>query len=193
MRKHPLPTPTRLRKLLRYEPDTGCLFWRERTTSDFRDGKRSKEWRCKLWNKKYAGKQAFSTNARGYIVGTVDEVGLRANRVAWAIHFGEWPENEVDHKNGDPSDNRLENLRDVSQVENLRNCRRRKDSTSGHTGVHWHKASGKWQAHGVSNGRRHHIGLFNDIEDAVAARGEFSVQNGYTNRHGKAEEFDLDG
>lgn len=197
MRKHSLPTPERLRKLLRYEPDTGLFFWRERTPEDFSEKQRSKQHRCNTWNRRYAGKVAFSANINGgYLVGSVDALQFRSHRAAWAMYYGEWPNGNIDHRNGDTSDNRIKNLRNGSQSQNSRNCRLRKDSSSGHTGVHWHKAAGKWMVHGVGDGRRVYLGLFTDLDEAVTARREFNRKNAYSDRHGTAvldEEFDLDG
>lgn len=71
--------------------------------------------------RKKNGKRAFaSAKSRGYFHGRHGTSFLSAHRVAWAIHYGRWPSGVIDHINGVTSDNRIENLRDVSQEENIR-------------------------------------------------------------------------
>ncbi len=76
---------------------------------------------------------------------------------------------EVDHINGDTLDNRDCNLRLATRKQNGRNRRRNRNNTSGYKGVYWHKANGKWAAQIVVNGKRRHLGYFDDPRDAYAA------------------------
>ena len=91
---------------------------------------------------------------------SVFSVKHRAHRVAWAIYYGEWPKQEIDHKNRNASDNSIDNLRDVSGIENLRNKGVYSNNRSGYKGVTWHKSSGKWMAQIKHNKRNLHLGLF---------------------------------
>lgn len=77
---------------------------------------------------------------------------------------------QVDHKDGNGLDNRRENLRPCSRSQNQANRRKQVNNTSGHPGVHWHKAGQKWQAFVTHNGVRKHLGLFAQKKDAIAAR-----------------------
>ena len=81
---------------------------------------------------------------------------------------------EIDHANLDGLDNRIENLRLATTAQNSANRRKRSDNTSGHKGVSWHKQSGKWRVSISYNGRRHYLGLFDLIEDAIRAYAEAS-------------------
>ncbi len=63
-------------------------------------------------------------NSRGYLVISHNKKSLKAHRVAYALHYGKWPENELDHINRDPLDNRICNLRDANRV--LNNLNRKK-------------------------------------------------------------------
>lgn len=89
---------------------------------------------------------------------------------------------DIDHKNHDTLDNRKSNLRVVTRSQNVMNQRLRSDNRSGVTGVCWYPANRKWGAHIRINGKRTHLGLFEILENAVAARiskerelfGEFS-------------------
>jgi hypothetical protein len=56
-----------------------------------------------------------------YVEGRKGSAFFRAHRAIWALHFGDWPQQTLDHINRDRADNRIENLRDVSHQENQRN------------------------------------------------------------------------
>jgi hypothetical protein len=170
-----LPTIEELHKLLSYSPDTGALTWRAR-----RDVKAS-------WNTRYAGKPALACiHEDGYRKGRIHRVLFRAHRVAWALHHGSWPELDIDHINGDRSDNRITNLRQVTRSENQRNMRLPSDNKSGVVGVYWSTARKKWVAE-IRNaqGRKRHLGVFEDLEDAATARRAAELDEGYHQNHGR--------
>jgi hypothetical protein len=149
-----------LRQLLRYEAETGKLFWLHRP-----DARQE-------WNTRYAGKEAMTAVCRGYRTGHVNGVACRAHRVIWALVHGEWPDGLIDHINGETQDNRLHNLRVVDHTGNSRNRRLGKNSSSGVLGVFLFKPTGKWRAHIRHNGRQIALGDFANFEDAVQARVE---------------------
>lgn len=174
-------TPELLRQLLRYEPDTGMLFWLERPRSMF-----SSDNVFKMWNAKFSGAEALSyKDPTGYRRGAVFNKSVKAHRVAWMILNGEIPTKiEIDHINGVRDDNRIVNLRMATNADNKANCARRSDNTSGARGVHWCKQQQKWHAEIMfSVGKRRHIGFFDDISEAKNAyalaskmyHGEFSI------------------
>jgi hypothetical protein len=176
-----LPSPELLRKLLRYEPQTGKLFWLPRPAEMFLDQRF-----FKMWHTKYANKTAFTAiTAAGYKTGRIYHKTHYAHRVIWAIVHGGWPVGEIDHINGVPADNRLGNLRRVFRDINARNVKMRSDNTSGYNGVYWHASTGKWAARISIDCVNKHLGLFNNIADAIAARKAAEVGNGYTERHGQ--------
>ncbi len=179
MRKS-LPTPEELRKMLRYEPETGRLFWRNRTPDMFPSGKVATSNQCKSWNKRYGGNETFkSVNLYGYLWGHLSNSNMMAHRVAYAIHHGAWPRSTIDHKNGNRADNRAENLRDVTQAENCRNRKTATNNTSGQTGVHWRKDCSRWQAYIKTPGKIKHLGYFTDKNAAIAARKDGEKTYGY--------------
>ena len=68
------------------------------------------------------GKEIGWKNGKGYIfITTAKGKAVRAHRLAWYKYYGTFPEKEIDHINGDRSDNRIENLREVSRTGNMRN------------------------------------------------------------------------
>jgi len=172
MAKSRLPSPEVLRQLLRYEPDTGKLFWLARPIAMFAGiGRNSAAHQCTVWNTRYAGQEAFTaTNAYGYRVGSILGTLVHAHIVIWAMASGEWPAHDVDHEDLNRSNNRLGNLRPATRSQNMMNGSLRKDSTSGHKGVNWSKQKGKWAVVVQANGKKHHGGHHDRIEDAVAAR-----------------------
>lgn len=187
MAKRPLPTPEELRQLLRYEPETGKLFWRERGPECFplygtlaeREGK------AKRWQKLKAGREAGSIGSRNYVVISVRGHPYFAHRIAWAIHHGCWPTFVIDHINGDRADNRLCNLRDVPPTINYRNMKINALNTSGAANVAYDKTRAKWRAVVRREGRIHNIGSFAQKDDAIRAVSLFRDQFGdYTERHG---------
>lgn len=165
MTKKILPTPEQLRELLRYDPETGKLFWKERNGVNHPSGCRD----VKRWNSRHAGKEALTaSNAGGYRYGNVMSTSLLAHRVAWAIMMAHWPNEEIDHINGVRDDNRWSNLRSASRTENARN-HKRVSGASYLKGVAPMGRSGKYQARIYSNGKLLYLGAYESEESAHRA------------------------
>lgn len=172
MTKRILPTPEQLRQLLRYDPETGKMFWLPRPREMF-PTQRS----FNTWNSRFAGKEAFTAITKEhYRFGTIFGHPFRAHRVAWAIYYGKWPDEFIDHKNGDTEDNRLENLREASNAENMQNAGRPSHNTSGYKGVSFYKPYQKWKASIRAFGKQVHLGYFDAPESAHAAYCEAAKQ-----------------
>lgn len=82
----------------------------------------------------------------------------------------------IDHINGNPADNRKENLRLLTQRENMKNMKCYSNNTSGHTGVFWTKLEKKWKARITVDGRVIHLGTFTTYEEAVKVREQAEEQ-----------------
>lgn len=167
-------SPQRLRDLLRYEPRTGCLYWRKRSEGPVQ------------WNAKHAGKEAFTArDSNGYHVGSVCGQRHRAHRVIWAIIHGYWPK-LIDHIDGDCANNKIGNLREVSQSENMRNAAMSSRNTSGQTGVCFDKSRLKWAASIRAEGRKINLGRYDCKSGAVLARKAAEAKYNFHENHGRA-------
>ena len=164
---------------LRYEAQTGEFYWlpRDELGSSGRRG----------WNRKYAGKPALTYLCAGYLSGTLLGSAVLAHRVAWLLHYGEWPAGQIDHINGDRTDNRIENLRVVTATENNRNRKVPKTNISGRIGVSRSSRSpGRWQAFIKKDGKSRYLGSYRSVEEASEARQKAERALGYHENHGRA-------
>lgn len=138
------------RKRYAYDPDTGLIVHVRASKS------------------KLNGKSAVTIRKDGYAQVQVGRKSYRAHRLAWLLYYGVYPSGVVDHFNGNPSDNRISNLRDVSQMENLQN--RTVSSPKSHTGlIGVVKDRGRYQARIGANGVQHYLGCFQTCSEAHAA------------------------
>lgn len=147
------PSVERVRHLFMYEPTTG-IFTRRVTTSNHPTAQ--------------AGYIAGSKNRLGYVIIFVDGYAYKAHRLAWVHTYGEWPTKHIDHIDGNPSNNRIANLRDVSRSANLQNQRKPHTvTTSGFLGVT--TSGSRWQANIRFNGNRKYLGVHDTPELAHEA------------------------
>jgi len=168
-----------LKSRLSYCPSSGVLSWLPRSRSEFKTDRAYLAWVSRFQNK-----DGFTAiNHNGYKIGRLGKVNILAHRVAWTLVHGVWPDGEIDHINGDRTDNRIDNLRVVSTKANARNKRIDARKISGVPGVYWHKAANKWCA-AINKSER--IGYFRDFDEAVKARKEAERKHGYHENHGRA-------
>jgi len=160
---------------------TGQLIWKERPSSDFPNIRIANG-----WNRRWTGKVAGGIGIGRYFRVSIDGHMHLVHRVIWLMHYGSHPKNQIDHINGDRTDNRIANLRDASCTDNARNKSRRRDNKSGQIGVSWHKDTQKWVAQIGVNGRERHLGLFSSLDDAIFARKQAERVHGYHPNHGRS-------
>lgn len=139
----------RLRELFAYDPATGLLI-------------RKQSLGCRA-----AGSVAGVVERKGYLRVNVDRTCVKAHKICWALHTGFWPDLQVDHINGNTSDNRMSNMRLATNQQNCANQRTPKNNTSGIKGVS--ARNGRWVAGIKVDGVRIHLGTFDTRERAAAA------------------------
>jgi len=175
-----------LKECLDYNQETGVFVWKTRPIHHF-----SAEWQFVNWNKRWPGKEAGWKDAAShdktkfYWKISVNSENYKAHRLAWVFITGEWPENSIDHVDGDRLNNSSINLRDASNWDNATNQKRRKDNKSGVTGVVWSKQVNKWYANGRINNKLESLGFFEDKFEAICARKSWEIKNGFHINHGR--------
>lgn len=141
-------TQSELKELLEYNPDTG-IFTRKTSKGGVKIG-------SIVGSKRYDDYIQISLQYKKY----------PAHRLAWLYINGKEPRNHIDHINGNRSDNRICNLREATNQENIFNSKLSKANTSGIKGVTWDKQKKKWVAQIMLNYKTIKIGRFKNIEDA---------------------------
>lgn len=116
-----------------------------------------------------AGTIAGGVNSIGYRRITLFNKQYLAHRLIWLYVHGKWPDGMLDHINRDKLDNRIENLREADMALNVRN-RDAYPSKLGVKGVY--PRGNKFRASIQVNGKQHHLGMFDTIPEAKAARKE---------------------
>lgn len=171
-----------LYQLLICDPIAGTLTWKPRPASMFKTLRD-----CQTWNDLYAGQETFKTkDAEGYHWGKFNRgAPFRAHRIVWAMTTGSWPKEQIDHINGDKTDNRFANLREATDLQNRRNMKRPHTNKSGVCGVCWHKGDQKWVVQISHAGKRIRLGGFASLSDAASARKAAEIKYGYHPNHGR--------
>lgn len=155
----------RLKELLTYNPETGIFTW------NVSRGGVTK------------GDEAGQLTAYGYRAIRVDGTLVQAHRLAFMYMIGDIPD-FIDHEDHNRLNNKWDNLKETTRLQNQKNQKLRKDSVSGVTGVNPTR-NGKWQARIFVNGKSIQLGTFDEIGDAVQARLNANKEYGFHENHGK--------
>lgn len=143
-------TPKEIKALLRYDPLTGLLWWKNDS---------------RLYRRKTTvppGHKSF-----GYVRITVHPRAYPAHALAWVIMKGRWPKREIDHRDMNRANNKWENLRLATRGQNRQNCKPFKNNKSGLKGVM--RQATRWRAEINASNKRYYLGLFGTKEEAYAA------------------------
>lgn len=156
--------------MLHYDDDTGVFTWKIRMSQSVR-----------------SGDKAGYMDDEGYWRIKIDGQLYGAHRLAIFYCFARYDELEVDHINGIRDDNRLVNLRSVTNHENNKNKALHKNNTSGVIGVGWRKARSCWQSTIMVNKKTLYLGNFHNFDDAVKARKDAEKKYGFHENHGRKQ------
>ncbi len=171
------------------DQENWTLVWKDRPIHHF-----NCESSMKMANTKYSGKKAGYKNKRkkdktAYIMIQISGRMISAHRVIYAMYHGLKSFNgmEIDHIDGNGLNNNISNLRLVSSLENNRNKSLLITNRSGVTGVRYDHKKNKWCASIWNNGKNRHLGVFDNIFDAVCARKSSQNAIGFHSNHGRVE------
>lgn len=167
----PALTQKLLKEILYYHPGNGVFVWIKPCTG------------VTVGNR--AGAVHETTGGKRYIRIKINGQSYRAHRLAFLYMIGEWPENDVDHEDGNGLHNWWDNLREADDAENCKNQRLPSNNTSGVIGVGFHIASGKWRSKVVVDKVTIALGYFFDWFDAVCARKSAENKYGFHPNHGQ--------
>ena len=142
-----------VKKLFHYDAESGMLLWR------YGNGRNVKPWQ-----------QAKAPNGQGYYTVKINGTNYRVHRLIWLYVYGDFPKEDIDHKNRIRNDNRLCNLRAVSRTDNCQNISLPNHNKSGHIGVSWFELRKTWTVYVKVNKKNKWLGYYKNLDDAIAAR-----------------------
>jgi hypothetical protein len=125
-------------------------------------------WKVDRRGNKIKGKRACRPTGHGYQEVTICKKKHYAHRVIFMMFHGRWPI-QVDHIDGDRSNNLISNLREANNAQNNRNTGLRSTNTTGFKGVHYNKLNKNYNARITVNYKNIHIGCFKTAEEAHEA------------------------
>ena len=158
--------------------ENGCFTWKKRPDHHFVNPAAARR-----WNAKWGGKEA-GWSQLGYKHLSINQKKYLQHVLVWLLTYGEWPENSIDHIDGNRDNNCVTNLRCVEHKENLRNQSKKINNTSGVSGVYLDKRRNTWYVQIMKNYKKIHFGYYKDKEEAIEARHKAYKQLGFTERHG---------
>ncbi|BAE72763.1 HNH endonuclease family protein [Xanthomonas phage OP1] len=142
-------------QLLSYDAETGLLTWKVAKANHVK-----------------VGDVTGCPDRNGHLRVVLNRKIYMVHRIAWLLSKGYWPNQQIDHIDGNTANNRLDNLRECTQAQNMQNLGKRSDNKSGIQGISWYKRYQKWRAYICVNGDIQHLGYYESIEEAAAARAE---------------------
>lgn len=148
LKKHLLMSVGDIRDLIDYNAETGVLTAKVNFSG------------------RQAGSVIGSQTWQGYYAFSLFGKKCFAHRLAWLLHYGEWPSQPIDHINGIKTDNSIRNLRLCSLSQNQFNKPTQKNNTTGVKGVYWNKRDKRYVASVQFNGKKYSAGHHKDIESA---------------------------
>lgn len=161
-------TQQTLKEYLHYNPNTGIFV---RIKDPYR-------------NPNAIGNIAGGLTNNGYIDIRIKGKKYPAHHLAWMYMYGDFSQKHTDHINHDKTDNRISNLREVSILENTQNRSKRKDNKSGFTGIIWKAERNKWFTYITVNKKKLYLGIFTELENAIAVRKQAEIDYGFHCNHG---------
>ena len=145
--------------LFNYDKDSGLLTYRNDTKN------------------KHSGDVAGKKNSDGYLQVKIGKRNYKIHRLVWLYVHGAWPADLIDHINGDRTDNRICNLREATNTQNLMNSKVQARNTCGEKGVTWRERDKRWIAACRANGKQNYLGSFFSADEAIQVVREFRTKH----------------
>lgn len=176
-------TSEELHKLFQY--NNGQLYWKTRDRNYF-ESDRDHRW----WNSRYSGTRAGanrkdSSSSLNYRWVKIFKKSYPEQNIIWFMCHGYYPINILDHIDHDPSNNRIENLREVTPSENSKNRKLSKNNKSGVHGVAWVEKYATWRVTIRVDNKTISLGCYKSLFDAVCIRKSAEISYGFHHNHGK--------
>lgn len=126
-------------------------------------------WKMKVGPRVKVGEKCGHLRKDGYVQIIFQRKVYSAHRLIWFYVYGVWPKEEVDHIDGNKSNNKIENLRDVTKSQNQQNRKKTKSNTSGWKGVFLDVRNNKWYGKITVNKKKQYLGYFATAHEAHLA------------------------
>jgi len=154
-------------EILRYEPDSGLLFWKKPGVG------------------RSLNRPLGKGSAKRYVAVSIGGKTYLGHRVAWLLTYKVWPTHDIDHIDHNRSNNRISNLREATNSENLRNRTLQSNNKYGVNGINYSDEINRWYARISVDKKRIHLGYFRTKEAAIQARQLANEKFGFHENHGK--------
>jgi hypothetical protein len=166
-----------IREYFTYDPESGIVSYRK----------------APKYHEKYVGKEAGKIKPNTY-------KGVQTNQyrslvffnkdylvhhIAWFLHHGSWPTEQIDHIDGNGINNKIKNLREATSAQNCQNRRQQPNESTGITGVTKRRDCDRYQATIEAKRKYYHLGIFPTLEEAIEARraAELKYHGAYSVNH----------
>lgn len=126
-------------------------------------------WKINKCKARIGSEAGLSLNNAGYRLIKFNYKRISFARIAWTMFHGMAPSGDIDHIDGDPLNNKIENLRDVTKSQNMMNRANQKNNKSGQKGVGWASREKRWRVRVKKEGREYCFGYFKCYDEAVDA------------------------
>lgn len=154
-----------------YNPATGSITWSETINSRIIKGNDA----CRIM-RHHSGKEYLRVSAYQF--------NMLAHRVAWEVYYGSTPKGQIDHIDGNGKNNKIENLRCVTNQENHMNVKLQSNNRSGISGVCWDKSRGLWSVRIKYKRKNIYIKRTGDFFEACCLRKSAELKFGFHRNHG---------